>query len=221
VAQFLYSMGNAVVDRPPDELIGAVIIALALSLAMAGVYRIRRNKMSYALMPMIVLAIVANLLSMAVAAGYMLHLRRTGRQTTNRMAQALALRSHHRRAPEAALAETLFQAADQNHDGRLSGEEASRAAFDVVRQADTDGKGSIDAQSFGSALEAALIEHRDRSRRHPPAEETPPPPPPGPGPYFTAPVNATLAPEPQKPAGTTDANQNSPEHLRETKRVIE
>ena len=44
MADFFVSLGNAVVDRSPDELIGAVIIALALSLAMAGVYCLGRRQ---------------------------------------------------------------------------------------------------------------------------------------------------------------------------------
>ena len=43
MADFFVSLGNAVVDRSADELIGAVIIALALSLAMAGLYCLGRR----------------------------------------------------------------------------------------------------------------------------------------------------------------------------------
>ena len=76
MADFFVSLGNVIVDRSPDELIGAVIIALALSLAMAGVYCIGRRNIRENVMPMIVLMLVANLISMAVGAGYLAHVRK-------------------------------------------------------------------------------------------------------------------------------------------------
>ena len=69
MTEYLNLLGNAIVDRSPDELIGAVAIALTISLAMAGLYCIGRRKITENLLPVMVLMIVANLLSMAVGAG--------------------------------------------------------------------------------------------------------------------------------------------------------
>jgi hypothetical protein len=72
MAAYFEALENAIVDRSPDELVGAVIIALALSLAFAGLYCLGRRKARDELVSIIALMIVANLVSMAVGAGYVL-----------------------------------------------------------------------------------------------------------------------------------------------------
>jgi hypothetical protein len=171
-------MGNAIVDRSADELIGAVVIALALSLVMAGVYSVGRRKLSENLMPMIVLMIVANLVSMALGAGYMLHARRAVRHVSQNAAPALPPRAIYAGKRDIVLVQTFFRAADTNRDGLLTGEEASRAASELVRQVDTSGKGSIDAQSLDNILQAAVfLEDEGRAQHFSPRDGRPPAPP--------------------------------------------
>ncbi len=50
----------------------------------------------------------------------------------------------------------LLELADTDGDGRLSSDEASRLAARVVREADADRKGSIDAEALGRALDRLL-----------------------------------------------------------------
>jgi hypothetical protein len=146
---FFSSLANAVVDRSADELIGAVIVALGISLAFAGLDFLGRRKVRDARMPMIVVMIGANLVSMAFAAGYFVHLRRS---------RANSQRERMEREPNRpyfVLVESTFRNADKNHDGLLSSEEASVAAAEFVRNVDTTGRGLIDAPSLENAITAS------------------------------------------------------------------
>jgi hypothetical protein len=163
LADFFVSLGNAVVDRSPDELIGAVIVAFALSLAMAGVFCVGRRSARENVMPVIVLVLVANLVSMAVGAGYLAHLRGKRGEQTNGSRQTTVV------GHEVMWTEAIFQAADVNRDGRLSSEEASLAAAAFVRRADETGTGAIDARSLCDALVGTSFHVREWSRV-PPAQ---------------------------------------------------
>jgi hypothetical protein len=147
--EFFSSLANALVDRSADELIAAVIVALGISLAFAGLDFLGRRKVRDARMPMIVVMIGANLVSMAFAAGYFVHLRRS---------RANSARERTEREPNRpffVLVESTFRNADKNHDGLLSSEEASVAAAEFVRNADATGRGMIDAASLENAITAS------------------------------------------------------------------
>jgi hypothetical protein len=158
VTEYLNLLGNAIIDRSPEELIGAVAIALTISLAMAGLYCIGRRKITENLLPMIVLMIVANLVSMAVGMGYF-------RVAHKRM--GYVEQEFQRRPPGVpggsaeVAARWIFRTADSDHDGRLSEEEASLAAADFVRRMDPSGQGSINLRSLDTALQAAMFHGRD------------------------------------------------------------
>lgn len=139
---FLYAAGNGIVDLTPQVLIGAVLVALILALATATLYQALFKKVSRdnptAMAWMI---LVANVLSMIVAVGYM---RRQENQTrlsyvpasfddftrdrprprgrrewmTHEAPPLEALGSPRR--DERALARELIESADVDHDGRLS-----------------------------------------------------------------------------------------------------
>ena len=82
--------------------------------------------------------------------------------------------------PGTFLAPAILETADANEDGRLSPEEASNAAAKLVREADVDKKGSIDAAALGKAI--------NKSIPPPPGMDGPGGPPPGFGPgTFMAP----------------------------------
>ena len=152
MSNYLDSLGNAVIDRSPAELIAAVIIALGLSLVLAGLDFLGRRKVRDALMPMIVLLIVANLASMAIAAGYFAYMGRLrGSSWMNKTPPGVP------GADPGLMARRIFRAADKNRDGLLSTEEASVAAADFVRKVDTSGEGLIDTASLERALPASGI----------------------------------------------------------------
>jgi hypothetical protein len=143
---FLDALTNVIVDRSADELIGAVIVALGLALAFTGLDFISRRNARESRMPMIVIMIAANLVSMAFAAGYVAYLRKSRGASASERNQMASLRL------EPVLAESIFRAADKNVDGQLSSEEAAVAAAEFVRQADHTGNGSISGPTLEHAL---------------------------------------------------------------------
>jgi hypothetical protein len=163
---FFSSLTNVVVDRSADELIGAVIVALGISLFFAGLDFLGRRKVRDTRMPMIVVMIGANLASMAFAAGYLVHLRRS------RAAWASERMDREPDRPYLVLIESMFRNADKNHDGLLSSEEASVAAAEFLRNADAAGKGLVDPLTLENAITASSFY---RGRR--PVGGTFPPPP--------------------------------------------
>jgi hypothetical protein len=152
---FFVALGNAIVDRSADELIGAVIVAMGLSLAFAGLDFIARRKMQENRMPMIVLMIGANLVSMAFAAGYIVHHRKARGASASERNQLASARL------EPILVESIFRVADKNDDGQLSTEEAAVAAAEFVRRADPTGNGSVDVPTLEHALPSGGF-HRGR-----------------------------------------------------------
>jgi hypothetical protein len=188
VTEYLNLLGNAIVDRSPEELIGAVAIALTISLAMAGIYCIGQRKVTENLLPMIVLMIIANLLSMAVGAGHFQQARKKIGYVEN---------TPIRRPPDGPgglnefMVEWIFREADRNHDQRISGEEASVAAAEFLRRVDASGKGSIDPRSLDRALQGLMFQGRDPDHPPRPFEHTGRRPPefsgPGPRPDRSAP----------------------------------
>jgi hypothetical protein len=163
VTEYLTLMGNAIVDRSPEELIGAVAIALTISLAMAGLYSVGRRKTTTNLMPMIVLMIVANLISMAVGAGYFqLALRKTGYLAH----QPIMRPPVGPGGLNEFMVEWIFREADRNHDREITGEEASLAAANFLRRVDVTGKGTVDSRALDRALQGFMFHGRDPD--HPP-----------------------------------------------------
>ena len=146
---FFSSLANAVVDRSADELIGAVIVALGISLFFAGLDFVGRRKVRDARMPMIVVMIGANLASMAFAAGYLIHIKHSRSTSAGERTEYASDR------PYDVLVESTFRNADRNHDGLLSSEEAAVAAAEFVRNADATGKGLMDPPTLEHAITAS------------------------------------------------------------------
>jgi hypothetical protein len=174
MADVLASLANVFVDRSADELIAAVMIAVILALAMAGIYWIGRRKFSDVLMPMIVLMIVGNTLAMAVSAGYLMRARRRPLHIAHGESPIMFARGNPPLWPERQFVGTLFRVADTNRDGLLSPDEASQAITELVKKADSSGGGSVDADSLIDYVRA--VERRDsvsdpflRSANLPPA----------------------------------------------------
>ena len=165
MTEYLQSLTDAVLDRTTEELLGAVMIALALALALAGLYALGRRKLKDPIMLMTGLMLFANLASMVVAAAYVVKARKDI-TSDGRNAAFPPLAGHlghggppsnHGRPdgpPGSAVAFGIVKTADTNNDGKLSPDEA--AAF--VRLADTSGKGSIDGHDLETALMRSLPE---------------------------------------------------------------
>jgi hypothetical protein len=77
--RFLESINNAILNRSPDELIGALFVAAGVAVVVSGVYALGRRKSSPS--PSFVggLALASGALCMALAAGYIEYMETGGR----------------------------------------------------------------------------------------------------------------------------------------------
>ncbi len=143
--QFVVSVGSAVAARTPEELIGAILLALGVSLAVAGLYALRRGKAAD-LPPLLVgLMLVGNVGSMIFAAAW-LDVARTAPAMSTRPSNIIGPPPGWHPGP-AAPGHMIFHAADADGDGQLTPAEAARFA----QIADLNGKGWADVQEVERA----------------------------------------------------------------------
>ena len=81
---------------------------------------------------------------------------RIARSSTHGGAAAILPPNYPSPTLDATLVATLFRVADKNHDGWLSADEASQSAAEFVSKGDSAGKGSIDAASLRTLIDAEL-----------------------------------------------------------------
>jgi hypothetical protein len=186
--EFLNSVGDAVVDRSLEELIGAIMLALALALVMAGIYALGRRKVNDSTMLVTCLTIVSSLTSMALAGGFFTDMIRKQRQ------EVRGVRSRGFPPPpmagmEEVMARQIMMMADTDGDHSLSAEEAARAVDSFVRAADASGKGSLDATTLANSIRSHIPPFHRRSHATPaiPAAEA------GPGSGATPPTDDAQA----------------------------
>jgi hypothetical protein len=152
VAKYLDSVFNLVVDSSPQELIAGVLIALAIALVTSGGLAIGRRKVADQQVLQCLLVLVASLLSMTIAGGYVLHNeKRLTAGPNDRPSHGHFPPPH---SPEAGLglARIIFDSADTNKDGRLSPEEAASAAETFVQTKDKGGEGSISVYTLADSV---------------------------------------------------------------------
>ena len=154
--EYLKSVGDALVDRSVPELIGAIMVALALALVVAGLYTLGRRKVTDSTMLVTCLTIVASIASMALTGGYFSHLerrRRTVIEGTNSRGFPIppAVWMEERAARQ------IMKMADTDGDHSLTTEEAARAAALFVRTEDPNGKGSIDIPALSRSIQNSII----------------------------------------------------------------
>lgn len=160
---------DLVIGLSPEELIGAILSALALSAATAGLYFLTRKKASDRFLLLVGLLIVANVICMALSAGY-LQAREKSLSTEDGpfngvvfsglppaatpaygspgTAQPPQAREPFKSLAPCPSADQFFQAADADGDARLSPEEAAQ----FVRAAGAGDDGTVDRNDFASAL---------------------------------------------------------------------
>jgi hypothetical protein len=153
VAKYLDSVFNLVVDSSPQELIAGVLIALAIALVTSAGFAVGRRKVADPQVLQCLLVLVASLLSMTIAGGYVLH---NEKRLTAGPAPDRPFRGHFAlpHSPEVSrgLAKIIFVAADTNKDDRLSPEEAASAAETFVQTIDKGGEGSIGLYMLADAI---------------------------------------------------------------------
>jgi hypothetical protein len=158
---FFTSVLNVVADRLPEELVGALLIALGLSLLMSGVFRLARRRVSDSLALICGQMILVSIGSMVLSAGYVRYV--ADRDGVREASSFLASQPG-----RAMLVRRIFDAADTDADGRLAPEEAARAAALFVRSLETSGESAVDEDAIRNALRCRLMQppaNRSRSYR--------------------------------------------------------
>lgn len=160
--RFLSSIFDAVLNRSVEELIGALLIAAAVAICMAGVYALGRRKSSPSPTFVGSLALATGALCMIVTAGYIEHVEseRALGPVASRVPPAnrqpdgsgqIAL-PHPWSVSGWSSGFHVVVAADEDRDGRLTPEEVAR----LVKKADTDGDGSINSRDIDRLIARRL-----------------------------------------------------------------
>ena len=166
---YLNAILDTITGMPSAALIGGLLLSLFLALPMALAYAGFRRKESEndaeangdaRAMPLVVLAMVANLIGMAAASGYSTYAHRSARSIANISPTWGAPGSP--RSPATAegratrIARDIFDGSDVNKDGLLSVDEATKAAAELIRTAAGEGKDTVDAQTLSATLQKRL-----------------------------------------------------------------
>jgi hypothetical protein len=171
--KYVDAVVDLLVERTPGELISSLLVALALSFVLAGLFSVWRRKTSDAVLLLTCLALVVNLAGMLFSASYV-RLSWIGQSGSERAFSPPSL-SHHPGLPMGrppSFLRDAFGTADADRDGWLSVDEAATAAAKFVKEADENGKGAVDIQAL-----LASIHHRYPPPRGVIPMEPPPPPP--------------------------------------------
>jgi hypothetical protein len=152
----LISLRDVVADSSAQELVGALVIAMTVSLVMTGVYRLVRRKVSDPLVLMCGLMILASAASMALSSGHVYVRYAKARNGPGRTPGFFASQ-----AGRGMLVRRVFEAADTDGNGRLSQDEASRAAALFVQSLDEGGEGRVDEAAVRNALRDRLSQSRE------------------------------------------------------------
>ena len=168
---YLNAIFDTITGMSPTTVIGGLMLALLLALPMALAYAACRRKAAgndaegegdTHAMPLVMLAMVANLIGMAVASGYGAFSLGLSRTAANPSPPPPWASPGDRRPPgppegmAKGLTRDIFEASDANHDGLLSVDEATMAAAALIRTAAGEGKDTVDAEALSSALQERL-----------------------------------------------------------------
>lgn len=166
---YLYAAGNLLLDVPTSTVIAAVFVAFAVALMTAKVSQwVGRREANGDATSMATVILLGNIVSMAVAAGYVSHLEHGTERSRRSMSLYSAQRyqDHARsdgfrspfappsmgpwaraeRLEERYLTEQILKRADTNHDGQLSAEESSRLMESVMPRTDSVKRPAPDAR---------------------------------------------------------------------------
>jgi hypothetical protein len=160
--RFLEAVSGAVVDRPIDELIGALLVATVVAIVMTGLYALGRRRVSNP--PVLVggLVLASGVLCMTLTAGYIEY--RAPNLSTTGWAPVQPPRPgwppnngpdrNSTPGPRGSSASRWLHgfhfvaAADEDRDGRVTLEEVTA----LLRRADLDGEGSVDFADIDRAV---------------------------------------------------------------------
>jgi hypothetical protein len=162
--EHLNEMFNFLMDLAPEELIGAVMLALLLAAVMTGIYCALRRRKSDAATLLVPLMLVGNLAGMLVGASYIRTLMYGARFTRYSEGRHMPPPPFVGRfggpggpvGPGGFLTPQIMIFADLNNDGLISTDEARSAAAQFVEHADADKKGGVDAQTLARSINDRL-----------------------------------------------------------------
>ena len=169
---FLIATFDALLDMSPETIIAGVVMALLLTLPIAGVYAALRRVGKEPAMILMALAIVANVLGMVVASGYA-RSALTGRINRGSIRSGMPRdggppfgaphwpEGGRGEGPRSTMmASLIFEDADVNRDGSLSADEAAAAASEFVKSVAGQDRDSIDSATLGESLRLRLRHQR-------------------------------------------------------------
>lgn len=205
MGRYASSVVNLLIDRKPDELIGAILLALILSLLLSGVYSVWRRKASDPTLLLTCLALVVNLVGMILAGGLVNMWWEKAKQQQPPVRSAFMPGDRPPMPPgegrSILLARRIVEAADADHNGEITPEEAAAAAAAFIRQAEKDVGHTLDEPALRDAL---------RGQLGPPPGYGPPMLPPGNLPDLSPAVGPATRPADLPPAGPSDAPDGAP-----------
>jgi hypothetical protein len=157
--KYLTSIADAVVDRSPETLIGALLVATAIALVMAGLYALRRRKAPCSPTFVGLLAFASGVSCMALGAGYIEYKAQEMKSVPKGTPPVFAgwPGPPPQNPPQGpwglygagwSSGFHTVVAADENRDGRLTLEELTL----LIRRADTDGDGSVDSRDIDRVI---------------------------------------------------------------------
>ncbi len=152
--RYVNSTIDVVLDRTADELIGGILVALLLSLALAGAFALLGRRIRDTTTLITCLALAAILAGMTLAAGFVRSADRQGVRANPGLPRGLPPVVADRGA---SLARLIFEQADDDRDGVLSPEEAARAADRYVKRAEFIEGGALNEGLLRSALRRQML----------------------------------------------------------------
>lgn len=159
--EFLNFLGDAILDRSADDLIGALVLACFAGVAATSLHRLLQARVPNSGMLLAGLVILVNFACMISAAGYALKADRDARILKQREVTPTppgATRSEFSMDDE--IARRLMKSADSDGDGALSPEEARTAVdaifVDLPRRED----GGVDVPRLSSKIRRAFFPPR-------------------------------------------------------------
>ncbi len=145
MSKSLSTLFDIILTMSPEELIGAIVCALILSCAMAGLYCWGRRKWTDALTILTVLMLLSNLIAMAAAVAFMVRYDpRLQPEEPGEVAAAVPY-------PAPGFRAMRIRIFDTDRDGVLSRDEIENATA-RLRSFDADHDGSVTPQEFRTFL---------------------------------------------------------------------
>jgi hypothetical protein len=156
MSRHVRSAVDFLLGRPPEEWIGALVVALLLSVMLLGVYNLCRRKMKDASMLLTVAALIVNLAGMVIAATYV-GLTGIGASSATQAGtgEAVSLNALADMLIDG-MASRILNGADADHNGRLSADEAAAAADGFIKRIDAEEKKPVDMRVLGAVLKRRI-----------------------------------------------------------------